>query len=72
MSKQLIRKPLKVNNRTSVKSEFIYNPNPGFKSVAEPSIVTWKGNGRGVQGESVNSSNDVGSKQTVNRNWKAI
>lgn len=71
MSKQLNRKVLKVNNRTSVKSEFSFNPNTGYKSVAEPSIVTWRGSGRGVQGESTNSG-DIGSKQIINRNWKAI
>lgn len=71
MSKQLNRKVLKVNNRSNVKSEFSYNPTTGYKSVAEPSIVTWRGSGRGVQGESTNFG-DIGSKQIINRNWKAI
>jgi hypothetical protein len=71
MSKQLNRKVLKVNNRTNVKSEFLYNPTTGYKSVAEPSIVTWRGPGKGTKGESTNSG-DLGSKQIINRNWKAI
>lgn len=71
MSKQLNRKPLKINNRSSVKSEFAFNPTTGYKSVAEPSIVTWKNPGRGTKGESTNSG-DLGSKQIINRNWKAI
>lgn len=72
MSKQLNRKALKINNRTSVKSEFSFNPTTGYKSVAEPSIVTWPNPGRGTKGESVNSSGDVGSKQIVRKNWKPI
>lgn len=71
MSKQLNRKPLKINNRSSVKSEFSFNSNTGYKSVAEPSIVTWRGSGKGVQGESTNSG-DNASKQIVNRNWRPI
>ena len=55
MSKQLNRKVLKVNNRTEVTTGFVYTPDRGYKSVAEPSIVTWNGPGKGVQGESVNS-----------------
>jgi hypothetical protein len=72
MSKQLNRKILKVNNRTEVTTGFVYTPNKGYKSVAEPSIVSWSGPGRGVQGESVNSSGDVGSKQIVNKQRKPI
>ena len=71
MSKQLNRKVLKVNNRKGIKQEFSFNPNAGYKSVAEPSIVTWRGPGKGTNGESTNYG-DVGSKQIVNRNWKAI
>ena len=71
MSKQLNRKTLKINNRSNVKSEFLFNSNTGYKSVAEPSIVTWRGSGKGVQGESTNSG-DVGSKQIVNRNLRPM
>ena len=72
MSKQLNRKVLKVNNRTEVTTGFVYTPNKGYKSVAEPSIVSWSGSGRGVQGESVNSSGDIGSKQIINKQRKPM
>jgi hypothetical protein len=71
MSKQLNRKPLMVNQRRGIKQEFQYVEG-GYKADAQPSIVTWKAPGRGTKGESVNSSGDVGSRQIVNRNWKAI
>jgi hypothetical protein len=70
MSKQLNRKPLLVNNRRGIKQHFTYVEG-GYKSDAQPSIVTWRGNGRGVSGESTNSG-DQGSKQIVNRNWRPI
>ena len=66
MSKQLNRKILKVNNRSSVKQVFQY-VEPRFKSVANPSIVSWSGPGKGVEGESTNTSGEVGSKQIVNK-----
>jgi hypothetical protein len=69
MSKQLDRKILKVNNRTQVTTGFVYTPNKGYKSVAEPSIVSWNGSGRGVQGESVNSGTGSGKTQLL-RNRK--
>jgi len=72
MSKQLNRKVLKVNNRTEVTTGFVFTPNKGYKYVAEPSIVSWNGSGRGVQGESVNSSGDVGSKQIINKRRKPM
>ena len=71
MSKQLDRKILKVNNRTQVTTGFVYTPNKGYKSVAEPSIVSWNGSGRGVQGESVNSGTGSGKTQLL-KNRKAI
>jgi hypothetical protein len=71
MSKQLDRKVLKVNNRTQVTTGFVYTPDKGYKSVAEPSIVTWTGSGRGVQGESVNSGTGSGKTQLL-KNRKAI
>jgi hypothetical protein len=65
---QLNRKALFVNpNRRTRKSEFGFNTNLGYKSKAEPSVVSWANRGRGVQGESVNSSGDVGSKQIINK-----
>jgi hypothetical protein len=72
MGKQLNRKVLKVNNRRSVKQEFTFNNNLGYKSKADPSIVTWASPGKGMNGESVNSSGDVGSRQIANRNWRPI
>ena len=70
-SKKINRKVLAPNNRQSVKSEFIFNTNLGYKSVAEPSIVTYQTRGKGVQGETVNSSNKR-ARLVVNRNWKPI
>jgi hypothetical protein len=65
MSKQLDRKYLKINNRQEVTTGFVYTPDKGYKSVAEPSIVTWTGSGRGVQGESVNSGTGSGKTQLI-------
>ena len=70
MSNQLNRKFLKVNNRTEVTTGFVYTPNKGYKSVAEPSIVSWNGSGKGVQGESVNSGTGSGKTQLL-KNRKA-
>ena len=71
MSKQLDRKYLKINNRQEVTTGFVYTPDKGYKSVAEPSIVTWTGSGRGVQGESVNSGTGSGKTQLL-KNRKVI
>jgi hypothetical protein len=71
MSKQLDRKYLRINNRQEVTTGFVYTPDKGYKSVAEPSIVTWTGSGRGVQGESVNSGTGSGKTQLL-KNRKAI
>ena len=71
MSKQLDRKVLKINNRQEVTTGFVYTPDKGYKSVAEPSIVTWTGSGRGVQGESVNSGTGSGKTQLL-KNRKVI
>lgn len=70
-SPKIIRQRLRPNNRRSVKSEFSFNQNLGYKSAASPSIVTWSTRGRGVQGESVNSTNTA-AKFIVNRNWKPV
>ena len=65
MSNQLNRQVLKVNNRTEVTTGFVYTPDRGYKSVAEPSIVSWNGSGKGVQGESVNSKTGSGKTQLI-------
>ena len=65
MSNQLNRKVLKINNRTEVTTGFVYTPDRGYKSVAEPSIVSWNGSGKGVQGESVNSKTGSGKTQLI-------
>jgi hypothetical protein len=63
MEPQLNRRTLKVNNRKTVEQKF-ERPKPTIKSETRASIFTWASRGRGVQGEHVNSSGDVGSKQT--------
>jgi hypothetical protein len=69
---QLNRKTLTVNpNRQQRKTEFGFNANLGYKSVAEPSIVSWANRGKGVQGESVNSQN-VASKFVIRKPGKAL
>jgi hypothetical protein len=69
---QLNRKPLTINpNRKTRKQEFNFNTNLGYKSKANPSVVTWASPGKGVQGESVNSQNNA-SKLIINRNWKPL
>lgn len=70
-SPKLNRKILRVNNRTGIKQHFDYNANLGFKSNASPSVVTYQTRGKGVQGESINSTNNA-SRLIVNRNWKPI
>lgn len=70
-SPKLNRKSLKINNRTSIKQEFSYNTNVGFKSKANPSIVSYQTRGKGVQGETINSTNNA-SRLIVNKNWKPI
>ena len=66
MEPQLNRRPLKVNNRKSVEQRFEI-AKPTVKSETRASIFTWASRGRGVQGESVNASGDVGSKQIINK-----
>jgi hypothetical protein len=69
---QLNRKSLSINpNRQTRKSEFKFNNNLGYKSKAEPSVVSWGNRGRGVQGESVNSQN-VASKFVIRKAGKAL
>ena len=69
---QLNRQALTVNpNRKQRKQEFGFNANLGYKSTAEPSVVSWANRGRGVQGESVNSQN-VASKFVIRKEGKAL
>lgn len=69
---QLNRQSLTVNpNRKPRKQEFGFNANLGYKSKAEPSVVSWANRGRGVQGESVNSQN-VASKFVIRKPGKAL
>jgi len=69
---QLNRKPLSINpNRQTRKSEFTFNNNLGYKSKAEPSVISWGNRGKGVQGESVNSQN-VASKFVIRKVGKAL
>jgi len=69
---QLNRKTLTTNpNRAPRKTEFVFNSNLGYKSKAEPSVVSWANRGRGVQGESVNSQN-VASKFVIRKAGKAL
>jgi hypothetical protein len=71
-SQKLNRKRLEVNpNRRTRKQEFSFNTNLGYKSKAEPSVVSWASRGKGVQGESVNSQNNA-SKFIINKNWKPV
>ena len=66
MEPQLNRRPLKVNNRKGVEQRFQL-AKPTKKSETRASVFTWASRGRGVQGESVNASGDVGSKQIINK-----
>jgi hypothetical protein len=71
-SEKVNRKRLSVNpNRRTRTQEFSFNTNLGYKSKAEPSVVSWASRGKGVQGESVNSQNNA-SKFIVNKNWKPL
>ena len=70
-SHQINRQVLRPNNRRSVKQEFNFNTNLGFKSKANPSVVTYATRGKGVQGETVNSTNNR-ARLVINRNWKPI
>lgn len=70
MSKQLQRKVLQVNQRRGIVQHFTYIE-PTIKSVANPSVYTWATAGRGVEGESVNSTNKADS-QILRRNWRPL
>lgn len=70
-SPKINRQVLRPNNRRKVKSEFNFNTNLGFKSKANPSVVTYQTRGKGVQGETVNSTNER-ARLVINRNWKPL
>ena len=70
-SPKINRQVLRPNNRRNVKSEFNFNTNLGFKSKANPSVVTYATRGKGVQGETINSTNNA-SRLIINKNWKPI
>jgi len=69
---QLNRQALTVNpNRKQRKQEFGFNSNLGYKSKAEPRVVSCANSGKCVQGESVNSQN-VASKFVIRKAGKAL
>jgi hypothetical protein len=71
-SEKMNRKKVSVNpNRVTRKTEFNFNANIGYKSKAEPSVISWANRGKGVQGESVNSQN-VASKFVIRKPGKAL
>lgn len=70
-SPKLNRKLLRINGRTGIKQEFNFSANLGYKSVAKPSVATYATRGRGVQGETINATNNAASL-IVNKNWKPL
>lgn len=70
-SEKMDRKRLMVNQRRGIKQHFQFNTNLGMKSKANPSVVSWASRGKGVQGETTNSTNPAG-RLIVNRNWKPL
>ncbi|CAB4167034.1 hypothetical protein UFOVP964_133 [uncultured Caudovirales phage] len=71
MGNQLNRKILKVNNRDVADQQFI-PVYPTVKGTSRASIFAWASRGRGIEGESSNSSGDAGSKQTINKRRKPM
>lgn len=70
-SPRLNRKVLRVNSRDGIKQHFDYVAPKKYKSSAEPRVMTWVTRGKGVQGETINSTNNA-SRLIVNRQWKPI
>lgn len=70
-SPKLNRKVLRINGRKGITQHFTFDSNAGYKSTANPRIVTWQTRGRGVQGEEVNSTNNA-ARSIINRNWKPL
>lgn len=71
MGKQLNRKVLKVNNRTSVEQKF-ETVIPKFKGQTRASIFAWASSGKGIEGESYNSSDANGFRQIINKRRKPM
>ena len=65
------RQPLRPNQQRGIVQHFPYNKNLGYKSKANPSVVSWASRGKGVQGETINSTNTA-SKFVVNKIWKPL
>mgnify|MGYP006286343345 CR=1 FL=1 len=65
------RKPLRPNQQRGIKQHFPFNTNLGYKSKANPSVVSWASRGKGVQGESVNSKNNA-AQLIFRKNWKPL
>ena len=70
-SEKINRKPLRPNQQRGLTQHFPYNQNLGYKSKANPSVVSWASRGKGVQGESVNSKNNA-SQLIFRKNWKPL
>lgn len=70
-SPKINRRVLRTNARDGIKQHFGYAQPTKYKSVAEPRVLTWKTRGKGVQGETINSTNNA-SRLIVNRQWKPI
>lgn len=71
MSNQLNRKVLKVNNRKNVEQKF-ETVVPKFKSQTRASIFAWASRGKGIEGESYNSSDANGFRQIINKRRKPM
>ena len=71
MSNQLNRKIVKINNRTNTFQKFV-TVEPLVKGESRASIFSWASRGRGVQGESYNSSDAIGFKQIINKRRKPM
>lgn len=68
---KLNRNLLRINGGRNIKQEFSFDANLGYKSVATPSVATYQTRGKGVQGESVNATNNA-ARLVINKNWKPI
>jgi hypothetical protein len=70
-SPKINRKLLRPNRRDGIVQHFDYVPSNKFKSAAEPKVFTYLTRGKGVQGETVNSTNNA-ARLIVNRNRKPL
>ena len=71
MSNQLNRKIVRINNRKSTFQKFV-TVEPVLKGDSRASIFAWASRGRGVEGESYNSSDANGFKQIINKRRKPM